>query len=213
MVRPIFFILNMAFLLPLGAGVASSAIRVYERFQPISNDAERYLEREINFEKATDNIVKNIRIYLPLTTTKIVCDAIVLGVTGRWIYDVLIQIRLIFKGLFNCGLTAFISGIKLSFEKFLMSLQNCTVSLILTQFVNLFDRQKKFIASISIWDFCNICNQIYFLIIALTNDFKKTIQLELVKYWLECMGIIRAIAESHNINFIKYMNRSCSRRM
>jgi hypothetical protein len=203
----------MAFLLPLGAGVASSAIRVYERFQPISNDAERYLEREINFEKATDNIVKNIRIYLPLTTTKIVCDAIVLGVTGRWIYDVLIQIRLIFKGLFNCGLTAFISGIKLSFEKFLMSLQNCTVSLILTQFVNLFDRQKKFIASISIWDFCNICNQIYFLIIALTNDFKKTIQLELVKYWLECMGIIRAIAESHNINFIKYMNRSCSRRM
>ncbi|CAF5115894.1 unnamed protein product, partial [Rotaria sp. Silwood1] len=34
--------------------------------------------------------------------------------------------------------------------------------------------------------------------------------LKLMKYWLECMGIIGAVAESNNINFVKYMNKCYS---
>lgn len=195
------------------AAGTSSLIRIGETWLPISKDAERYLKREINFEQATNNIVRKIRIYIPLTTVKIVCDAIVLSMTGQWIYDVLIHIRSIFIGLLNCGFTAFINGIKLSLEHFFNSLRNCSISLILTQFINLYDKQKKFVASISMRNFCNVCNQIYFLVLASTGDLKKIIQLELIKYWLECMGIIRAIAESLNINFVKYMNQSCSREM
>jgi hypothetical protein len=203
----------MAFLVPIGAGFVSGVIRIYESLQPIGNDAERYLKDEINFEKATDDIVKNVNIYLPLTTTKLICDVVVLSVTGKWISDELIYIRSIFKSIFKCGLIAFIEGIKSFFEHLLMSLQSCSTVLILTHFANLFDKQNKFVASISMWNFCNICNQIYFLILVSTTDLKKAIQLELIKYWLECMGIIRAIAESHQINFVKYMNQSCSREM
>ncbi len=195
------------------AAAASSTIRILENFLSTSKDAQHYLNGEINLKQATDDIVKNIRIYVPLTTTKLICDAIVLSLTGKWIYDVVISVRLIFTKLINCGFYAFINGIKSSLKHIFSSLRNCSIALVLTEFEYLYQKQKKAMSSISIIDFCNICNQIYFLIIGSTNGLTKTIQLELIKYWLQCMGIIRAIAESHNINFIKYMNRPCSKKM
>jgi hypothetical protein len=197
----------------IGAAATSSLIRICEGFLPISNNADRYMKREINFEQATDHIVKNIRMYTTLVSAKIVCDAIVLSMTGQWLFNVLIHIRSIFKSLLNCELAAFINGIKLSLEHFFVSLKNCSITLILTQFKYLYDKQKNIISSISILNFCNICNQIYFLLIASTGDLKKTIQLDIIKYWLECMGIIRAVAECLNINIIKYMNQSFSKEM
>jgi penicillin-binding protein-related factor A (putative recombinase) len=94
-----------------------------------------------------------------------------------------------------------------------MSLKKCSVALIVTQLKHLCDIQENGISSFSIINFCNICNHIYLLIIGTTNGLTKQIQLELMKYWLECMGIIRAIAEAHNINFVKYMNRCSSNQM
>jgi hypothetical protein len=193
------------------AAAVSGTIRVGENLLSISKDAQRYLNNEISFEQATDSIVKNKRLYTFLTTTKILSDTIVLSITGRWIFDIVKFVRSIFQNLISYGLEAFINGIKLSFEHFFLSLKNCSIPLVLSQFKYLYDKRKNSISSFSIINFCNICNQIYFLIIGKTNGFTKTIQLELTKYWLECMGIIRVVAESNNINFVKYMNQSCSR--
>lgn len=198
----------MGFFPYLFAAAGSSTTRIAERFLPIQDNAERYLDRDIDFREATDDIVRNIRVYVALTSTKLVCDVIVLSMTGQWIYNALMHIRGIFKGLFRCGLVAFIDGIKSSFDYVLLSLQSCSITMILNQFKNLLETQKS---SLSIMKFCTICNQIYYLIIAATCDLNRTIQLELTKYWLECMGIIRTIAESLNIDFVKYMARSLER--
>jgi hypothetical protein len=203
----------MAAFIHLFAATASGTIRVCEKFLPISKNTELYLDGKISFKEATDDIVKNIRIYIPLTTAKTVSDLIFLNMTGQWIYEVIIHVRLIFKGLINCGLEAFKNGIKLSLEHFFLFLQKCSIGIVISQFKYLFDRQKKGISAISIIDFCNICNNIYLFINGTTNGFKKTIQLELIKYWLECMGIVRAIAEYNNINFVKYMNQCCPKDM
>jgi hypothetical protein len=48
-----------------------------------------------------------MHIDIPLTTAKLICDVIILSTTGKWIYDVLINIRPIFKVLINCGIEAF----------------------------------------------------------------------------------------------------------
>jgi hypothetical protein len=197
----------------LVAGVGSSTIRILEKIFSISKDAQRYLNHEIGFKEATDGIVKHINIYVPLTTAKVICDAIVLSMTSKWIYDILFMIRSIFKGLLNCGLHAFQNGIALSLKHFFTALQSCSISLISTQLKHLCDTPNKAISSISIIDLCNISNGIHLFIIGTTAGLAQTIQLELMKYWLECMGIIRAVAESHNINFVKYMNRACSRQM
>ncbi|CAF0824580.1 unnamed protein product [Rotaria sordida] len=133
-------------------------------------DAERYLNHEINFKEATDNIVQNIHIYVPLTTAKLICDTIVLSVTG----------------LINYGLEAFKNAIKLSLNHIFTSLRSCSIGLILSQFKHIYDKHEKVLLSISIIDFY------------------------LMKYLLECMGIIRAVAESNNIDFVKYMNKCYS---
>ena len=195
----------MALVPYLGAAAVSSALRIAERLLPIQNNAERYLDRDIDFERATDPIVKNIRTYVSLTSVKIVCDVIVVSMTGKWIYDILMHTRSIFKNLFGCGLRAFFDGMKGSCDFILVSLSTCSISMIFNQFKGLLEMQKT---SFSFMQFCTICNQIYFLIVASTCDLSRTLRLELVKYWLECMGIVRAIAEALNINFVKYIARS-----
>jgi hypothetical protein len=150
---------------------------------------------------------------MPLTTTKIICDAIILSRTVQWIYDILIDVRSIFKGLINCGFQAFQNGIISSLKCLFTSLRNCSIGLVVSQFKQLYNKPKSIMSSCSIIDFCNTCNHIYLLIVGATNDLTKTVQLELMKYWLECMGIIRAIAESHNINFVKYMNKCFTKEM
>ncbi|CAF3688098.1 unnamed protein product [Rotaria sordida] len=189
------------------AAAGSSTLRIVEMFFSIPKDAERYLNHEINFKEATDGIVKNIHIYVPLTTAKLICDTIVLSTISKWIYDVLIHVRYIFKGLINYGLEAFKNAIKLSLNHIFTSLRSCSIGLILSQFKHIYDKHEKVLLSISIIDFFTMCNHIYLLIISQRNGFKKNIQLELMKYWLECMGIIRAVAESNNIDFVKYMNK------
>lgn len=190
----------------IGAAAISSTIRIIEKFLSTASDAERYLNHEIDFKQATDSIVKNIHIYIPLTTAKVICDVIFVNIYGKWIFEVLIHVGSIFKSLINCGFEAFKNGIISSLKYIFASLGNCSISLILSQFNHL-GESNEIIPSFSIIDFCHICNHIHFLIIAMSNDLTKTIQLELMKYWLECMGIVRAIAESHNIDFIKYMNK------
>jgi hypothetical protein len=197
----------------VAAGAVSSVLRIVEKFLSTSSDAERLLRHEISFKEATDGIVKNIHIYIPLTTTKLICDTIVISMSGKWIYNVLIHVRSIFKSLINCGFEVFQNGIKLSLNYIFTSLRNCSISLILSQFKHLYDKPKNVVSSFSINDFCYISNHIHFLIIATTNGLTKTVQLELMKYWLECMGIIRAIAESHNIDFVKYMSKYSSKEM
>ena len=198
----------MAFVPYLTAAAVSSSLRIAERFLPIQTNAERYLDREIDFRQATDDIVKHIRVYAAITSTKLVCDVIVLTMTGRWIYNILMHIRGVFRGLLHCGLEVFITGIQSSFDYVLLSVQSCSITMIVKQFSNFIQSQKN---SFSFLGFCTICNQIYFLLIAATCDLTRTVQLELTKYWLECMGIIRAIAESLNIDFVKYMARSYHR--
>ncbi|CAF5009962.1 unnamed protein product [Rotaria sp. Silwood1] len=155
----------MSFVPYFVTAVGSSTLRIVEMFFfSIPKDAERYLNHEINFKEATDGIVKNIHIYVPLTTAKLICDTIVLSTISKWIYDVLIHVRYIFKGLINYGLEAFKNAIKLSLNHIFTSLRSCSIGLIL----------------------------------------------KLMKYWLECMGIIGAVAESNNINFVKYMNKCYS---
>ncbi|CAF0852913.1 unnamed protein product [Rotaria sordida] len=149
------------------AAAGSSTLRIVEMFFSIPKDAERYLNHEINFKEATDGIVKNIHIYVPLTTAKLICDTIVLSTISKWIYDVLIHVRYIFKGLINYGLEAFKNAIKLSLNHIFTSLRSCSIGLILSQFKHIYDKHEK----------------------------------------LECMGIIRAVAESNNIDFVKYMNK------
>ncbi|CAF4198056.1 unnamed protein product, partial [Rotaria sp. Silwood2] len=46
------------------AAVVSSTVRIIERYLSTSQDAERFLKHEINFKEATDDIVKNIHIYV-----------------------------------------------------------------------------------------------------------------------------------------------------
>ncbi|CAF1353630.1 unnamed protein product [Rotaria sp. Silwood1] len=192
------------------AAVGSSTLRIVEMFFSISKDAERYLNHEIDFKEATDGIVKYIRVYVPLTTAKLICDTVVLSMMSQWIYDVLIHVRWIFKGLINYGFEAFKNAIKSSLKYIFTSLQTCSISLISSQFKHIYNKREKVLSSISMTDFCTICNHIYLLIISQRSGFKKTIQLELIKYWLECMGIIRVVAESNNINFVKYMNKCYS---
>lgn len=191
-------------------GAVSGTIRMFENILPISRDAQRYINGEIDFEQATDNIIKNKKIYAPLTTIKFGCDAMIFCMTSRWIYDVVIVVRSIFKELIQFSFQAFINRIEASLSHFFLSLQNCSIVLILSQFKYLYDKQKNFVKSFSFVTFCNLCNQIYFLIIGSTFGFKKTIQIELMKYYLECMGHIRGIAEGVNIDFIKYMNKTRS---
>jgi hypothetical protein len=197
----------------LVAAAGSSVARIVVKFLSTPKHAERYLNYEISFEEATDSIVKNIRIYVPLTTAKVICDAIVLGMTGKWIYEILSTVMSIFKGLINCGLQAFQNGIITSLNHFFTSLRDCSITLILTQFKHFYDKRRKAISPFTMNDFCNFSNSIHLIIICSTNGLTKTVQLELMQYWLECMGIIRAIAESHNINFVKYMDKFCPRKM
>jgi hypothetical protein len=166
-----------------GAAVVASALRIVENvFLSTSTTAERYSNGRISFEEATDDIVKNIRIYVPLTTTKLICDVIVMSMLGEWIYNVIIYIRTIFKGLINCGLQAFINGIKLSLNHFFTLIRSCSIGLIRNQFCHLYDKQNKVISSISMVDFCNISNSLYLSIIGSTNGLTKSVQLELMKY-------------------------------
>lgn len=198
----------MTFAPYLGAAAISSALRIVERFLPIQNNSERYLDGDIDFQRATDPIVNNIRVYVSLTSVKMVCDVIVVSITGKWIYDILMHTRGIFKNLFGCGLRAFFDGMKGSFDFILVSLSTCSINAISNQFKGLLEMQKN---SFSFMQFCAICNQIYFLIVASTCDLSRTVRLELVKYWLECMGIVRAVAEALNINFVKYFARSLAK--
>lgn len=193
------------------AGFFSSSTRVAENYLSITNDAERYLNGEINFEQATDNVVQQIHIYPTLLAIKFGSDAIVLSMTGKWIYNVVSAISSVFRGIIQGGLSIFLNRIKLSVEHFLSSLQNCSIPLILSQFKFLYNRQKTYTSSIPLVTLCDICDHIYLLIIGGTCGFKKSIQIELMKYYLECTGIIRAIAERNNINFIKYMETARSK--
>lgn len=201
----LFVFSSMALFLYLGAGVATSTARVVEKFLPIQRNAERYLDGEIDLEEATDPVVNNIRVYVSLTSVKAICDVIVVTTTGKWIFDILMHTRGIFKSLFGCGLQAFSDGMRASFDFFIVSLSTCSIRMILEQFKGFVGMHKN---AFSFMHLCFICNKIYFLIVALTCDFSRMVRLDLMKYWLECMGIVRAIAEGLNIDFVKYMARS-----
>ncbi|CAF0884417.1 unnamed protein product [Didymodactylos carnosus] len=89
-------------------------------------------------------------------------------------------------------------------KHFLAAVRDASLS-ILTSNLH-FLRNKK--SAISLEDICNISNAIHLCIVTNAHGLSYSIQFELMKYWLEIIGIIRASAETLNIDFLCYLNNS-----
>jgi hypothetical protein len=184
------------------AAVGSGLIRVFGE-SDINEKTTAYLAKQINVEKATRIVSKNVGYYLPMVTIKAACDLVVASGIGRGLYALFKKLWGILNPLFESSRKAFMNGIKKSFDCIQQSARE-----LLNKCSSFHTICDKVFSKSSITKVIQALDYIGKIIVCATTGFCRIVQFELTKYYLEIRGLLRALCEKFNINFLKYVPKA-----
>ncbi|CAF1029017.1 unnamed protein product [Adineta steineri] len=184
------------------AAAGSFIIRAFAETD-IDGNTEKYLAKDITIDEATRIISENINYYVTIVTIKAVCDITVTSLVGRKLYSMFKSLWEILKPLLTAGLKSFINGIKHAGKCIQESLKELIVKG--TFFHTIGDKIRS---NLSLSGVLNTLDHIHKLFVCVKNGLCHTIQFELTKYYIEIMGLIRALCDKNNVNFLKYVAKA-----
>lgn len=181
------------------AAAGSGLIRVFGETD-INEKTTAYLAKQINIEEATRIISENVKYYLPMVTIKAACDLVVISIIGRSLYSLFKNLWRILQPLLKSSWEAFMDGIKKSFACIQKSARE-----LIDKCSSFHTIRDKVCSKSSITNVIQALDYIQKIVVCAQTGFCRIVQFELTKYYLEIRGLLRALCEKFNINFLKYV--------
>lgn len=186
---------------PIAAAGSFIARRYFE--SDINEKTEDLLAKNIDVEETTRIVSENVGYYLPMVTAKAVCDIIVASLIGRNFCYLFKKLWGILKPLFTSSLKGFIGGIEKCFCCIQQSLKE-----LFTKGISIHTIGEKIRSKISISGVLEALDYTQKFISCVTTGLHRLVRFELTKYYLEIRGLLRALCEKFNINFLKYVPKA-----